>query len=755
MALAVSEPVAEVLSTSNAATYSFGSFTPTAGALLVVMAFCTGSTTAGTVANSVGTAFTWTRADGTVYNTTDLAEVFWAKVPASPGAITVTYTKGGAGNATGCCLVIFQITGTNVALRQSKANAATAANPTCTFTSAMQTGNAYCAGFGMPRNPPTSAPPTSWTEIADGGYTTPASGCSAAYRNGGETGSTVTFTSLSAAYGMVAVEVWEAPAQSISGAGNIATAGAFGTAKLNQNVSAAGAIASSSAFGTARTATNVTAAGAIATAAAFGTATVGTSAQQVTGAGAIATAFAAGVLALGLRVTGAGAIGSAYASGAPTVLRGAVTLSGAGAIATAAAPGTPTVSPGAVTVSPSGAASSSATGSPTVAPGSVQVSPAGVASAGAVGAPRLGANVTPGGIASGQAAGAPTVAPGAVSVAPSGVASSAAVGAPTASPGAVTVAAAGAIASASSPGSPTVAPGAVTLTGAGAIGSAAAVGAPRLAVWVTAAGAIASGAAFGTAAELSFAPATLHPSGIASAEAFGLAWAHGAPQYITATAIPSAELVAAPRLQLFVRPSGIASGEAWGGVLVAPGPRTVSPPGIPSATGIGAPAITPGRVVLHPSGVASAAIFGAVTVTGQTVVLPAFLYLYDLTIPARAEEMTQLAYARPNTENGRNMVIRQNDTAPPITARLMAGGRPLPALDGASVEFRLSTRAGVVLFRRPATITDPVRAHVSYAWQVGDTATPGYYSGHWIVTFTDGTVRTIPSSGAQQVSITA
>jgi hypothetical protein len=115
-------------------------------------------------------------------------------------------------NATGMNASVFQFTGadTNTAdpLKQAKTSATTAANPTLTFDAAMNTLNGYAAGFGMPRNPPTSTAPTSWTETSDTGYGTPTSGASTAYRAGGETGSTVTFTSSSAAYGMVAVEVY-------------------------------------------------------------------------------------------------------------------------------------------------------------------------------------------------------------------------------------------------------------------------------------------------------------------------------------------------------------------------------------------------------------------------------------------------------------------------------------------------------------------------------------------------------------------
>lgn len=248
MALTVSEPTAEVLSTTNATTYALAAFTPTASALLVVFVVCTGKTAAGSVS---GGGLTWTRRNGIAFNTTDIVEVFTATAPASPGSTTITYTTAAGGNATGCCLAIVQFAGTNPQVLQSDAEARTGANPVITMPSALSTGNAYAACFGMPRNPPTSTPPTSWTEIADGGVNTPAQGCSAAYRNGGETGTTITFTSLSAAYGIVAVEVYEAPitatlavtlaAATSSAAGTSPISGATSSTLADATLSATGA----------------------------------------------------------------------------------------------------------------------------------------------------------------------------------------------------------------------------------------------------------------------------------------------------------------------------------------------------------------------------------------------------------------------------------------------------------------------------------------------------------------------------------
>lgn len=208
MAIGVSEPVAEVASTSNASSYSFGAFTPTGDSFLVVMVFATGTVAAGSM---TGGGLEWVKLATGGYNTNDTYYVFAAQCSSSPGSVTITFDCTGD-NATGCVMMCFQFTGHNQfnPIKQVSHGNTTGANPAVTGILAMDTNNGYCAAFGMPRNPPTSAAPASWTEVADAGYNTPASGASGAYRAGGETGTSVTFTSASAAYGIAFVEVNEA-----------------------------------------------------------------------------------------------------------------------------------------------------------------------------------------------------------------------------------------------------------------------------------------------------------------------------------------------------------------------------------------------------------------------------------------------------------------------------------------------------------------------------------------------------------------
>jgi hypothetical protein len=213
MAVAVSEPVAELIDNSNTATYSFGSFTPADSAILIALVFATGTVT-NPAKITGGTLGPWNQLGRVTYNSTDSAYAFWVRT-LKTNNVPSTFTFDCTGdNATGCIASMFSITGCNSdainPIRQFKSSATTAANPTLTLDAACNTNNAIVAGFGMPRNPPTSTEPGSWTEISDVGNTLPTAGAAAAYRAGGETASVITFTSASAAYGMFAVEVWEA-----------------------------------------------------------------------------------------------------------------------------------------------------------------------------------------------------------------------------------------------------------------------------------------------------------------------------------------------------------------------------------------------------------------------------------------------------------------------------------------------------------------------------------------------------------------
>ncbi len=220
-AIGVTEPVAEIVSTSNTATYDFGSFTPSTSSTLVIIAFGSGTVDDGAITNVSGTALTWTRKTSVTYNAgTDTAYVFWANTGGSTAASVYRVDFTGD-NATACIAYFFQFTGSDLVtadpIRQAKTNAATSTNATSgTLASALVTTNGYAAGWGgqlSSTNPANvSTEPSSWTEIGDNGIGTPTSNATAAFRAGGETATSITFTNASTSWGFILVEVYAAGA---------------------------------------------------------------------------------------------------------------------------------------------------------------------------------------------------------------------------------------------------------------------------------------------------------------------------------------------------------------------------------------------------------------------------------------------------------------------------------------------------------------------------------------------------------------
>jgi hypothetical protein len=214
-AIGVTEGAAEIVSTTNAATYDFGSFTPATSNVIVVIAMGRGTVDDGAITNVSGTSLTWTRKTSATFNAgADTVYVFWAKTGVSTAASVYRVDFTGD-NATGCIAYMFQFSGADLVtpdpLKQAVTNAATSTNATVTV-SALDTLNGYAAawmGALSSSNPANvSTAPGSWTEIGDNGFATPTSNASGAFRAGGETSTSITFTNSSTTWGIAAVEVY-------------------------------------------------------------------------------------------------------------------------------------------------------------------------------------------------------------------------------------------------------------------------------------------------------------------------------------------------------------------------------------------------------------------------------------------------------------------------------------------------------------------------------------------------------------------
>jgi len=197
MAIAISEPVAEIFSTANSS-QTTAAFTPADNSLLVVFAWKSG-TSVTPVASGGG--LTWTLR-GTQSWTDESPAAGRASIYTAPvvtGA-SMQITVSSAGNeGSGAFIAVFQVTGHKVSdpVKQVDTGGSSGASstPTATMPASMSTDDGYMSAYV--RNggsDPGSTPPASWTETADGSTTVPDFQGSAAYRAGGESGTTITFT---------------------------------------------------------------------------------------------------------------------------------------------------------------------------------------------------------------------------------------------------------------------------------------------------------------------------------------------------------------------------------------------------------------------------------------------------------------------------------------------------------------------------------------------------------------------------------
>jgi hypothetical protein len=209
---AVTHRHADTPDTSNASSYTSGSFTPGNGELLVVVVDASGTAATGTVTDSIGG--TYTRIIGAQHSSADLIAFFVRDALIGTGvSMTVTFDCTGD-NATGCNIFVAGVSGMTrtgaSAVRQSDNtdNTGAGTTPSITFPAAALTGNPTIVAIGNASNPAGCTPPTSLTELADVGYSTPTRGTEYASRDSGFTGTTITWGAASAsAWGAVGIEL--------------------------------------------------------------------------------------------------------------------------------------------------------------------------------------------------------------------------------------------------------------------------------------------------------------------------------------------------------------------------------------------------------------------------------------------------------------------------------------------------------------------------------------------------------------------
>lgn len=117
-------------------------------------------------------------------------------------------------------------------------------------------------------------------------------------------------------------------------------------------------------------------------------------------------------------------------------------------------------------------------------------------------------------------------------------------------------------------------------------------------------------------------PATISPTGISSAEAFGSPTVTAGAVTISPSGIASAEAFGTPSITATwtISPTGIASGEAFGTPTLTPGAVTIIPAGIASGEAFGVPVISSDGTIL-PTGIPSGEAFGTPTISGGPITL--------------------------------------------------------------------------------------------------------------------------------------
>lgn len=103
------------------------------------------------------------------------------------------------------------------------------------------------------------------------------------------------------------------------------------------------------------------------------------------------------------------------------------------------------------------------------------------------------------------------------------------------------------------------------------------------------------------------------------------------------------------------------------------------------------------------------------------------------------------------------LMMKRNDTVP-LTATLKVGTVAVD-LEGATVKFHMRDSSGTVVVDAAATVlqvgdgSDGSKGKVKYEWAAGDTDTAGVYDLEWEVSFSDGTIRTFPTTYPTKLQI--
>lgn len=210
----VTSPTTSISSNTDATTYSFASFTPTAGSILVVFVVATGTTQTNPTITNTGTTLTWTLKATQIISGTGYY-IFWTRVPATVSASVITFNCTTDG-PDGINMAIHSFAGANrfssdpLIQAQISTSATTSTNANITFGNALRPRSGYVVGWSglFTTGTTNSTPPTGFTETNDQARNAPARNFSTARRSGGlSTAGPITFTNASTTWVVMGVEV--------------------------------------------------------------------------------------------------------------------------------------------------------------------------------------------------------------------------------------------------------------------------------------------------------------------------------------------------------------------------------------------------------------------------------------------------------------------------------------------------------------------------------------------------------------------
>ena len=99
--------------------------------------------------------------------------------------------------------------------------------------------------------------------------------------------------------------------------------------------------------------------------------------------------------------------------------------------------------------------------------------------------------------------------------------------------------------------------------------------------------------------------------------------------------------------------------------------------------------------------------------------------------------------------------IIQGDTIPLNTQLSWADGTNVDLTSASSVKFMMMKWGSIIATVSAAcTIVTPIEGIVKYTWGAGETDTVGFYQVQWEITYTDGTIYTVPTDGKKYLIIT-